>query len=165
MIMEDILNSKPEFVALDATEILEKGWFEQYSGAGYSINICKENSNTEGGYKRVLRVGADMSGYRMVSEEGNLIDVLNRTDWYHKIEYKYDIDKNTLEREVIEIDEEPIMESEFDEESDEYFDYYPDYDRREKEREEYELAKQNKYKNNNNTQKPILPKNFGNDGR
>lgn len=87
-------SNKPHFVAANAIEILNNGWFEQSSGKDYSVYLCKDEN--AGKYRRVMNFGADMSGHREVTADGTIIDELDRTDWYHKDEYKYDAKKHTL---------------------------------------------------------------------
>ena len=87
-------NNKPQFVANKALQILNDGWFEQSSGEDYSVYLCKNEG--DGKYKRIMRFGADMSGHREVTAEGVIIDELARSDWYHRDEYRYDAEKNTL---------------------------------------------------------------------
>lgn len=87
-------SNKPHFVAANVVEILNDGWFEQSSGKDYSVYLCKDEN--DGKYRRVMNFGADMSGHREVTADGTIIDELDRTDWYHKDEYKYDAKKHTL---------------------------------------------------------------------
>ena len=50
----------------------------------------------KGKYRRVKQFSADVSGHRKVTADGTIIDELDRSDWYHKNEYKYDAKNNTL---------------------------------------------------------------------
>lgn len=87
-------SNKPHFVAGNVVEILNDGWFEQSSGKDYSVYLCKDEN--AGKYRRIMNFGADASGHREVTADGTIIDELDRTDLYHKDEYKYDAKKHTL---------------------------------------------------------------------
>ena len=86
--------NKPNFVAGNVLNILNDGWFEQSSNKDYSVYLCKDEDN--GKYRRVKQFSADVSGHRKVTADGTIIDELDRSDWYHKNEYKYDAKNNTL---------------------------------------------------------------------
>lgn len=86
--------NQPSFVTDRAWSLCENGWFEQSTGEGYSLFLCKANEDNT--YKRVMKFSADMSGNRTISKDNVITDTLDRSDCYYKKTYQYDEDKNIV---------------------------------------------------------------------
>ena len=87
-------NNKPKFLTRDTARILHDGWFEKFSEDNNSLFLCKDAGN--GTYRRIMEFPAVSPGGRTILADGTIVDELDRSDWYHRYEYKYDEKNNTL---------------------------------------------------------------------
>ncbi len=87
-------NNSPKFVANNVLNIVKSGWFEKPTGNSYEVYLCRDNGDNS--YQRIMKFGADMSGHREVTDDGIIIDELDRTDWYHKDFYMYNSNTNQV---------------------------------------------------------------------